>query len=79
MNFQFIRKLNRGIVQMLRIYSILAGLVLVSGLGAGLYLVLRSTPSDQFADCRSTAIAGGNATIGGPFELTDHTDRKSNV
>ena len=61
---------------MLRIYSILAGLVLVSGLGAGLYLVLRSTPSDQFADCRSTAIAGGNATIGGPFELTDHTGQR---
>ena len=26
----------------------------------------------QFADCRTSAVAGGSAAIGGPFELVDH-------
>ena len=31
-----------------------------------------SGDEDQFADCRTSAVAGGSAAIGGPFELVDH-------
>ncbi len=30
---------------------------------------------DPFAQCRTSAIAGGSGAIGGPFELVDHTGR----
>lgn len=58
---------------MSRIFAILAALVVVVTLGVGLFFALRSQPDDQFAECRATAVAGGSAAIGGPFELTDHT------
>ena len=61
---------------MSRFFAILAGLVVVFGLGTGLYIALRPAPGDQFAKCRTTAVAGGSATIGGPFELTDHTGQR---
>jgi len=61
---------------MSRFFAILAGLVVVFGLGTGLYIALRPTPGDQFAKCRTTAVAGGSAMIGGPFELTDHTGQR---
>ena len=32
-------------------------------------VILRSGPDDQFAQCRSSQIAGGAGAIGGPFEL----------
>ncbi len=34
-----------------------------------------SREDDQFADCRTSAVAGGGAAIGGPFELVDHKAR----
>lgn len=61
---------------MSRFFVILIGSVLVLGLGSGLYFALRPATEDQFAECRSTAVAGGSATIGGPFELTDHTGQR---
>mgnify|MGYP002640390682 FL=1 len=58
---------------MSRLVAIVAVLVVLSGLGTGLFFALRPAPADQFAECRTTAVAGGSAAIGGPFELTDHT------
>ena len=48
-------------------------MVVLTGLGTSLYFALRSDPADPFSECRTTAVAGGSAAIGGPFELTDHT------
>ncbi|OUS07737.1 SCO family protein [Rhodobacterales bacterium 52_120_T64] len=61
---------------MSRFFAIIAVLVVLSGLGTALLLILRPASADQFAACRSTAVAGGSAAIGGPFELTDHNDRR---
>ena len=61
---------------MSRFFAIIAVLVVLSGLGTALLLTLRPASADQFAACRSTAVAGGSAAIGGPFELTDHNDRR---
>ncbi|MHA1128455.1 MAG: SCO family protein [Alphaproteobacteria bacterium] len=58
---------------MSRIFAIFAALVVIVTLGIGLYFALSPQPEDQFAECRATAVAGGSAAIGGPFELTDHT------
>lgn len=61
---------------MSRFFAILAVLVVLSGLGTALFFALRPAPADQFAECRATAVAGGGAAIGGPFELTDHTGQR---
>lgn len=56
---------------MTRLYAILAAVVLVIGLGAMWLLTQGSGSDDQFAQCRSSQIAGGTAAIGGPFELVN--------
>lgn len=61
---------------MSRTSAIVASLVAVTALGAGLFFVLKPAGDDQFAECRTTAVAGGTASIGGPFELTDHTGKR---
>ena len=58
---------------MSRFFAIFAVLVVLSGLGTALFFALRPAPADKFAECRTTAVAGGSAAIGGPFELIDHT------
>ncbi|NVO55893.1 SCO family protein [Rhodobacteraceae bacterium B1Z28] len=55
---------------MTRLYAILATVVLAVGLGA-MWLMTRGGSDDKFAQCRSSQIAGGTATIGGPFELVN--------
>lgn len=56
---------------MTRIFAMLAAAVVVAGL-AGFYVAPRFLGGDDpFADCRRGAVAGGAATIGGPFTLTD--------
>lgn len=60
---------------MIRLYSILAlGFIaaLLGGLG---YMVFRGDQTGDFAQCRGTSISGGAGSIGGPFELVDHTGR----
>lgn len=56
---------------MTRLYAILAAAVLAIGLGAIWLLTQGSGSDDQFAQCRSSQIAGGTAAIGGPFELVN--------
>ena len=58
---------------MLRIYAIVAGgLVIAATAGVFLYTQFAGEP-DKYAQCRSTAIAGGASQIGGPFTLVDET------
>lgn len=55
-----------------RTYALLAGAVAIAGLGAMGYLALApGSDPDVFADCRRGAVAGGTATIGGPFTLVN--------
>lgn len=54
---------------MTRMYAILAAVVLAIILGGVWLLTLGGRSDDQFAQCRSTQIAGGAGAIGGPFEL----------
>ncbi|MDX1743822.1 MAG: SCO family protein [Ruegeria sp.] len=56
---------------MVRLYAILATVVLAVGLGVIWLLTLGGRSDDQFAQCRSGQIAGGSAAIGGPFELVN--------
>ncbi|WP_439561988.1 SCO family protein [Roseinatronobacter sp.] len=60
---------------MIRLYSLIAaGLIaaLMGGLG---YMVLTGSNQAGLNQCRETSIAGGAGSIGGPFELVDHTGR----
>lgn len=58
---------------MTRIIAVLASLVVVATLAVFAFLGLQPSQEDQFAQCRSTAIAGGTDQIGGPFTLIDKT------
>ena len=53
---------------MTRLVAILAVVVAIAVV-SGTYLFTRTGDDDQFAQCRSSAIAGGAGQIGGPFEL----------
>lgn len=60
---------------MLRIYAIAAAcLVIAMTAGVFVYSKLAGTP-DKYAQCRTTAIAGGASQIGGPFTLVDETGK----
>ncbi|TNJ45503.1 SCO family protein [Phaeobacter sp. B1627] len=55
---------------MVRNFAVLALVCIAALLGGVWYLTLRGGGSaDAFAQCRTTAIAGGSDSIGGPFEL----------
>lgn len=53
-----------------RTYAIAAAAVVVVGLAAAGYAVMRDPGGDPFSDCRRGQVAAGAATIGGPFTLT---------
>ncbi|WP_102106645.1 SCO family protein [Oceaniglobus roseus] len=58
---------------MLKIYAVAAVAVLAAmlgGLGAYIYA---GRDGDVFADCRESSVAGGTASIGGPFTLVSET------
>jgi protein SCO1/2 len=46
-------------------------LALICGLGAAIWLRADDNNGDQFAQCRTGAVAGGASTIGGPFQLVN--------
>lgn len=60
---------------MLKIITGAALAAVIAGLGAGAWLALKPR-GDAFADCRQGAVAGGAASIGGPFTLTDQTGKR---
>lgn len=51
--------------------AIVAGAGVAAFLGGIWFLTSQTPEEDRFAQCRGNAIAGGAASIGGPFELTD--------
>ncbi len=53
-----------------RTYALAAAAVAIVGLAATGYAVMRPSDGDPFADCRRGTVAGGAASIGGPFTLT---------
>mgnify|MGYP000609607418 FL=1 len=54
-----------------RLYAILAS-VSVAALVGGVWVMTQGGQGgDQFAQCRSSQIAGGTSQIGGPFELVN--------
>lgn len=58
---------------MTRFYAASAAVV-VCGLMAGTaWVAYMGRGDDPFADCRSSAVAGGSGAIGGPFTLVDQT------
>ena len=52
-----------------RLYAVLASVSVAALLGGVWVMTQQSQNADQFAQCRSSQIAGGSAQIGGPFEL----------
>ncbi len=61
---------------MTRSFAIAAGVALTSVLVVvlgGIYIATAGRGGDDFAQCRSTAIADGGADIGGDFTLVDET------
>jgi protein SCO1/2 len=52
-----------------RVSAIAACVLVVLGLGVSAFLVMQRANADPFADCRRGAVAGGAASIGGPFKL----------
>lgn len=55
---------------MIRNIAIIAIVVVIGGLG-GMWYVSKGGEVDALAQCRAGAVAGGAASIGGPFELVD--------
>jgi len=60
----------------MRIYALAAGTLAITAV-AGMYAYTATTPTsdDPFANCRTSAIAGGTAQIGGPFTLVDENGK----
>lgn len=56
---------------MIKVLATAATVAVAGGVGAMWYLTQGSVGDDQFAQCRSSQIAGGGDTIGGPFELVN--------
>ncbi|KIC18194.1 MULTISPECIES: SCO family protein [unclassified Leisingera] len=54
---------------MTRVYALLAAAFVAALVGGAWFLTRGGSGGDKFAQCRSSQIAGGTETIGGPFEL----------
>lgn len=61
---------------MTRLIAIIASVVIIALLGVTYFMSGGSSDSqDQFAQCRSSKVAGGSAQIGGPFTLVDENGK----
>jgi len=58
---------------MTRLFAILATVTVVAALAGIWVITLFGGSKDQFAQCRTSQIAGGSGQIGGPFTLIDKT------
>lgn len=54
----------------MRLIAVLAAALVATLLGVTAWFAFGPRASDRFAECRASAVAGGQAAIGGPFELT---------
>lgn len=54
---------------MTRLYVVLSAAFLIVIVGGVWLATIVTKPSDQFAQCRASNVAGGSDQIGGPFEL----------
>ncbi len=59
----------------MRMISIVAVAVVAALLGTLWYLTSKQDADDLFAQCRASTVAGGAATIGGPFELVNEAGK----
>ncbi len=55
------------------VYAITAAVTVVGFLAASMWYASGGNSDDKFAECRTAAIAGGSAAIGGPFTLVSET------
>jgi len=58
---------------MTKLYAGLAVAALVAVVGGSVAWTFLRAPDDRYAQCRSGSIAGGTATVGGPFTLVSET------
>ena len=58
---------------MKRNIAILGVIVVIAALGGSWYVTRNASSDDVFAQCRTSAVAGGTSAIGGPFELVSET------
>ena len=56
---------------MTRIFAAAAAASVAALLGVSAWFVLYAQPTDRFAECRESQIAGGAGSIGGPFTLVN--------
>lgn len=78
--FHSLRVEKRGAIiirnhMMRRIIISTAGLVALVGAGVVGYLALGQSDADQFAECRASSTSSRGVSIGGAFELMDHTGK----
>jgi protein SCO1 len=56
---------------MTRAIAFFAAAAVMIGIAVGTYFVFSRAAADPFAPCRRSQVAGGQAAIGGPFELVN--------
>lgn len=61
---------------MTRLFAIIAAIVAVFAVGGIWVWTQLGGSDDQFAQCRSSKVAGGPGQIGGPFTLIDETGKQ---
>jgi protein SCO1 len=61
---------------MIRVVVLFSVAAVMLGIAAGYFFVLNRADADQFAECRRSQVAGGQAAIGGPFSLIDTEGRR---